>query len=106
MHITPSAQHRLQILALQTPDTPYVRLAVDAGGCAGLQYVFSQVSCKDLEDHAIGQDARLVIDPVSWPFLSESVLDFETKPGQAGFVVQNPQAQSACGCGLSFAPKW
>lgn len=81
-----------------------LRLSVDGGGCAGFQYRFG------LEREAAPDDAvaetdgvRLVVDPVSLPFVEGSMVDFVETLGGASFQVTNPNAASGCGCGTSFS---
>jgi len=65
---------------------------------------------KSLEDTPKDDDlilekdgARVLIDPVSLPFLSNAVIDFSDELIGARFVVENPNATSSCGCGTSFS---
>ena len=46
---------------------------------------------------------RVLVDQVSLPFLSNAVIDFSAELIGARFVIQNPNAQSSCGCGTSFS---
>jgi iron-sulfur cluster assembly accessory protein len=45
----------------------------------------------------------VLIDPVSLPFLENAVIDFSDELIGARFVVNNPNASSSCGCGISFS---
>ena len=47
--------------------------------------------------------ARVLIDPVSLPFLADAEIDFSDELIGARFVVNNPNATSSCGCGTSFS---
>jgi iron-sulfur cluster assembly accessory protein len=59
------------------------------------------------EDHVFERDgARVVCDDVSYEFLKGSTVDFEEEMIRSSFaVVNNPNMESGCGCGVSFAPK-
>ncbi len=46
--------------------------------------------------------ARVLIDPVSLPFLADAEIDFADELIGARFVVKNPNATSSCGCGTSL----
>lgn len=46
---------------------------------------------------------RVLIDPVSLPFLQDAVIDYTQELIGARFVVQNPNATASCGCGISFS---
>ena len=46
---------------------------------------------------------KVLVDPVSLPFLENAVIDFSEDLIGARFVIDNPNASSSCGCGISFA---
>jgi iron-sulfur cluster assembly accessory protein len=46
---------------------------------------------------------RVLVDPVSLPFLQNAVIDFTEELIGARFVIDNPDASSSCGCGTSFS---
>ena len=48
-------------------------------------------------------EAAVLIDPVSLPYLSGSVIDFKNELIGARFAVENPNATASCGCGTSFS---
>ena len=81
-----------------------LRLAVEKGGCAGLQYAITIDAAKagDLIAEHLG--ARVFIDPDSASYLDECTLDFEGGLTGAGFRIHNPRAVRSCGCGTSFEP--
>jgi iron-sulfur cluster assembly accessory protein len=45
----------------------------------------------------------VLIDSVSLPFLADAVIDFSQELIGARFVIENPNASSSCGCGISFS---
>lgn len=101
--VTPRAFDRLAEIA-ETAGRPQVlRIAVNGGGCSGFQYdIALDATAEDdlvLEHH--GQ--KVVIDPVSLPFLSNAVIDFSEDLIGARFTIENPNAASSCGCGISFS---
>jgi iron-sulfur cluster assembly accessory protein len=80
-----------------------LRVAVEGGGCSGFQY---DIRLDDpAEDDLVleQQGARVLIDPVSLPFLADAEIDFADELIGARFVVNNPNATSSCGCGTSFS---
>lgn len=80
-----------------------LRVAVEGGGCSGFQYEIKLDSAAD-DDLVLEQNGeRVVIDPVSLPFLSDAVIDFSEELIGARFIIQNPNATSSCGCGTSFS---
>ena len=81
-----------------------LRVAVKAGGCSGLSYVFDWDEASRPDDSVFdGVDgARVYVDPKSLTVLSGTVLDYDTSMLSKGFVLNNPNAKSTCGCGTSF----
>ena len=80
-----------------------LRVAVLGGGCSGFQYDI-RLDDPAEDDHVIEADGqRVVIDPVSLPFLSDAVIDWSDELIGARFVIDNPNVTSACGCGTSFS---
>ncbi|MCT4559461.1 MAG: iron-sulfur cluster assembly accessory protein [Pelagimonas sp.] len=79
-----------------------LRIAVEGGGCSGFQYEIKLDTAND-EDLVIGDGEKVVVDPVSLPFLSGATIDFSDELIGARFVIDNPNASSSCGCGTSFS---
>jgi iron-sulfur cluster insertion protein len=50
-----------------------------------------------------GHGETVVIDSVSLPFLASAVIDYSEELIGARFVIDNPNASSSCGCGVSFS---
>lgn len=81
-----------------------LRVAVEGGGCSGFQYDLKLEEVAAPDDVVLeGAGQRVLIDPVSLPFLENAVIDFTEELIGARFVVQNPNATSSCGCGISFS---
>ena len=81
-----------------------LRVAVLGGGCSGFQYEFTLEDAVADDDLIIeAGDAAVLIDPVSLPYLSGSVIDFKDELIGARFAVENPNATASCGCGTSFS---
>jgi iron-sulfur cluster assembly accessory protein len=81
-----------------------LRVSVEGGGCSGFQYRYDLVEGPEAEDVIIeGQNATVVVDPVSLPFLEGAQLDFVDDLMGQSFQIQNPNAQASCGCGTSFS---
>ncbi len=79
-----------------------LRLAVEKGGCAGLQYVMNldMPRSDDLTAEHLG--AKVFVDPESATYLNDCTLDYEDGLSGAGFRIRNPRATRSCGCGTSF----
>jgi iron-sulfur cluster insertion protein len=101
--VTDRAFARLAEIAQDTGDTRALRVSVAGGGCSGFQYdiALGDPAEGDLVLQKDGQS--VVIDPVSLPFLSNAVIDWSDALIGARFVIENPNASSSCGCGISFS---
>ncbi|MEM9843244.1 MAG: iron-sulfur cluster assembly accessory protein [Pseudomonadota bacterium] len=80
-----------------------LRVAVEGGGCSGFQYEIALDEAKDDDLVLEGSGQKVLVDPVSLPFLSNAVIDFADELIGARFVIENPNATSSCGCGTSFS---
>ena len=100
--VTPRAFERLAEIGAGDQGKA-LRVAVEGGGCSGFQY---DISLDDPADEDIvleGSGERVVVDPVSLPFLAGAVIDFSEELIGARFTIDNPNASSSCGCGTSFS---
>ena len=80
-----------------------LRVAVEGGGCSGFQYDIRLDNPSDDDLVLESKGEKVVVDAVSLPFLTEAVIDFSEELIGARFVIENPNATSACGCGTSFS---
>ena len=86
-------------------DTAGLRLGVQRGGCAGLQYTM-QVAERCEEDRTIEQDdVRVFLAPDSLDYLRGCHIDYSHDLSDSGFKIVNPTAARSCGCGTSFEAK-
>ncbi|MDX5384684.1 MAG: iron-sulfur cluster assembly accessory protein [Rhodobacterales bacterium] len=80
-----------------------LRVAVEGGGCSGFQYEI-KLDRPAADDLVLeGEGERVVVDSVSLPFLAGATIDFTEELIGARFVIDNPNASSSCGCGISFS---
>lgn len=101
--VTDRAFERLAEIAAATGDLKSLRVAVEGGGCSGFQYDI-RLDDPTEDDMILEKDGmKVLVDSVSLPFLSNAVIDFSEELIGARFVVENPNASSACGCGISFS---
>ena len=61
----------------------------------------SDVSADDVTADYGG--VKVVVDPSSAQLLDGATLDYKDGLNQAGFSINNPNAQRTCGCGQSFS---
>lgn len=83
-----------------------IRIKVIGGGCAGFQYDMEFIEHADAVgelDEITEQDGvTVLVDPVSFQYLSNVNIDFVDGLVGAGFKFNNPDAKGSCGCGHSF----
>ena len=80
-----------------------LRVGVKGGGCSGFSYVLDLTESERDTDEAFEQHGITVIcDPKSLLYLNGTTVDFKDEIMGRGFVFQNPNATSTCGCGSSF----
>lgn len=103
--IDDSAVRRLRYLQVQeSNDKLMLRIGIAGGGCSGYQYMFSLDSKSGVKDKVFERDGVLVVcDEISLQYLHGSVLEFVEELSGSAFVLRNPNAQSSCGCGVSFS---
>ncbi len=81
-----------------------LRVAVKGGGCSGLTYDLDLVDGPGANDKIIsGYGLELYIDKKSYIFLAGTQLDYSGGLNGKGFVFNNPNAKTTCGCGTSFS---
>ncbi len=105
--LTESAAREIRnIIAQQELDAEKVclRVGVKGGGCSGFSYVLDLTETRKESDEAMVQHGITVIcDPKSLLYLAGTTVDFKDEIMGRGFVFQNPNANTTCGCGSSFA---
>lgn len=81
-----------------------LRVGVKGGGCSGLSYTFAWEREARLGDLVFEgpEGSKLFVDKKSLLFLNGTVLDYDTSLISKGFVFNNPNAKTTCGCGSSF----
>jgi iron-sulfur cluster assembly protein len=99
-----AAEHVRHFMMVDGKEGYTVRVGVKGGGCSGLTYDLNIVpeageNDKIIEEHGV----RLSVDKKSYVFLAGTVLDYSGGLNGKGFVFNNPNAKTACGCGTSFS---
>ncbi len=81
-----------------------LRVSVDGGGCSGFQYAFAFDENVSDDDTIIeNSGATMLVDVTSMQYLNGAEIDYLEGLEGARFVVNNPNADSTCGCGSSFS---
>ncbi len=102
--VSARAAERISEIIAETGGPQALRVAVLAGGCSGFQYRFELDGTRADDDLVVAAGAaEVVVDPASLDLLAGAELDYTDELMGSHFVVRNPNATSACGCGTSFA---
>jgi iron-sulfur cluster assembly protein len=81
-----------------------IRVGVKNGGCAGMSYTMEYAEALDPRDEIVeDKGVRVLIDPKAVLFLLGTEMDYRIDKLSSGFVFNNPNQTSACGCGESVA---
>jgi len=105
--ITDSAASQLrELLADQKQSASEVglRLMVERGGCAGLQYSMKIGRPESGDESITHGGVRFIVASGSIPYLRGCCIDYVDALNDSGFRISNPNAVRSCGCGTSFEP--
>ena len=100
-----AAHHVKEFAAAEGNSEADIRVGVKGGGCSGLTYILEIVNDGPREtDKVIDENGvRLFVDKKSYVFLAGTVLEYSGGLNGKGFVFNNPNAKTTCGCGTSFS---
>jgi iron-sulfur cluster assembly accessory protein len=102
--ISERAARRVAEILKSEAQPAMLRVAVTGGGCSGFQYNFALDDNRAEDDLVLERDgATVLIDSMSLDFLRGAEIDFVDDLIGAAFKINNPNAQSSCGCGTSFS---
>lgn len=103
--LSDQAAHKVRQLR-QSEGNPdlMLRVYVTGGGCSGFSYGFNFAESVN-EDDAVFEngDVKMVVDSLSYQYLTGSTVDYLESLEGSRFVVDNPNATTTCGCGSSFS---
>ena len=107
MRLTEAAAERIRALtATSGTAVEGVRIGVKNGGCAGMEYTMEYAGARGPHDEVVeDKGVKLLIDPTAVMFLLGTEMDYRTDRVRSGFVFNNPNQTSACGCGESVTLK-
>lgn len=103
MTLTDAAAARVrELMAKPGRNIAGLRVGVENGGCAGMSYKMDYVEQIDPADEVVEDNGVAVyIEPKAVLFLLGTEMDYKTEQLSSGFVFNNPNETSACGCGES-----
>ncbi len=103
--LTDSASTKVaQLLEQEGDERLALRVAVRPGGCSGFSYEMffdAEHNGDDVREEFDG--VAVIVDQTSASLLTGATLDYKDGLNQAGFAIDNPNAQRTCGCGQSFS---
>lgn len=85
------------------PENQFLRIAVKGGGCSGLSYSLGFDEQTDDDQQFVTEGVEVIVDKRHILYLSGISIDFHDGLDARGFVFNNPNATSTCGCGTSFS---
>lgn len=103
--ITPAVNDRiLELLAEENNPNLNLRIFVQGGGCSGFSYGFTFDETVNEDDFVIhNEQTKYIVDSMSMQYLQGSTIDYKETFEGSNFVIENPNAQTTCGCGSSFS---
>jgi iron-sulfur cluster assembly protein len=105
LSLTDAAAERVKAIIARA-DRPIagLRVGVKNGGCAGMSYTMDYAEAAQPGDEVVeDKGVTVFVDPKALLFLLGTEMDFQTTKLSSGFVFNNPNQTSACGCGESVA---
>ena len=93
------------ILAEENNPDLKLRVFVQGGGCSGMQYGFTFDEEQNEDDFVLNFDeVNILVDSMSSQYLQGAKIDYKDDIMGSSFSIDNPNAQTSCGCGSSFSP--
>ena len=104
--ITESAVEKIRdIIAEENNPSLKLRVFVQGGGCSGMQYGFTLDDQQAEDDWDLDVNGiHVLVDSMSGGYLQGAEIDYKDDVMGAAFSINNPNAQTTCGCGSSFSP--
>lgn len=100
--LTDAAASRVSEIVATRENALGIRVSIKKGGCAGMEYTIDLVTETKPGDDVIEKDgSKVFVAPEAVLYLLGTQMDFEVTKLRTGFVFNNPNQTSACGCGES-----
>jgi iron-sulfur cluster assembly protein len=102
MTLTDAAVQRVSEIVATRENALGIRVGIKKGGCAGMEYMIDLVTEAKAGDDVVEKDgSKVFVAPEAVLYLLGTQMDFEVTKLRTGFVFNNPNQTSACGCGES-----
>lgn len=107
INLTESAITKIaDILAEENNPKARLRVFVQGGGCSGFQYGFKIDDEQTEDDFEINLSTiTVLVDSMSYQYLNGATIDYQESLMGANFSIDNPNAETSCGCGSSFSTR-
>ena len=93
-----------ELLAAKDDPNLKLRVFIRGGGCSGFQYGFQFDTDSQEDDITITKNnVKVLVDMLSLQYLAGAEIDYLDDIMGSRFLVNNPNAQTTCGCGSSFS---
>ena len=80
----------------------FLRVGVKGGGCSGMSYILEFDTRTEKDEYFEIEEIPCIINPAHSIYLLDMEINFEGGLNSRGFVFNNPNASTTCGCGSSF----
>lgn len=101
--VTPKAAEQIKTHLAGAPEAVGLRIGVKARGCSGMAYFMELAKTTEEGDEVVEQNGvKIIVDPNSLVFMLGTTIDYFSDDMEEGFVFNNPNEKSRCGCGESF----
>lgn len=103
--ITDGAKEKIRdILSEENNPSLKLRVFVQGGGCSGFSYGFTLDDAEQDDDFSLEfEGIKILVDSMSGQYLQGATIDFKDELMGSSFTINNPNAQTTCGCGSSFS---
>lgn len=94
-----------ELLAEENNPDLKLRIFVQGGGCSGMSYGFTFDEMTNEDDFDLNiNGVHLLVDSMSSQYLQGAKINYKEDLMGSSFAIENPNAQTTCGCGSSFSP--
>jgi iron-sulfur cluster insertion protein len=106
LELKPGAIEKIRdILAEENNPKIKLRIFVQGGGCSGMSYGFTFDEIVNEDDFDLDiNGVHLLVDSMSSQYLQGANINYKEDLMGSQFAIENPNAQTTCGCGSSFSP--